>query len=191
MELDRVAKITVQTLRFHRRSSRATDTDLPDALTTVLPLFNSRLRHIEAEVVTRLRPTPKVLVYESEIRQVIANLIGNATDALVEKGRLFLRATPATHPVTGLAGVAVTVADTGSGIERESLPRIFEPFFTTKGQTGTGLGLWVSLEIVERHEGTLRVRSRRASPGKASGTVFRLFLPYTSSAVEADREPVE
>jgi signal transduction histidine kinase len=191
VELDRVAKITVQTLRFHRRSSRATDTDLPDALTTVLPLFDSRLRHIEAEVITRLRPTPKVLVYESEIRQVIANLIGNATDALVEKGRLFLRATPATHPVTGVSGVAVTVADTGSGIEPESLPKIFEPFFTTKGHTGTGLGLWVSLEIVERHEGTLRVRSRRASPGRASGTVFRLFLPYTSSAVEADREPIQ
>jgi signal transduction histidine kinase len=191
VELDRVAKITVQTLRFHRRSTRASETDLPDALTTVLPLFDSRLRHIEAEVLTRFRPTPKVLVHDGEIRQVIANLIGNAVDALGESGRLYLRATPATHPVTGVTGVALTVADTGSGIERESLPRIYEPFFTTKGHTGTGLGLWVSLEIVERHEGTLKVRSRRKLPGGSSGTVFRLFLPYTSAAVEADREMSE
>ncbi len=178
IELDRVAKITVQTLRFHRRSTRAVQTDAEDLVATVLPLFDSRLRHCEAVVERRFRPASRVLVHDGEIRQVVANLVGNATDALGEGGRLLLRTSPARHPRTGAPGIAITVADTGSGISRDALPHIFEPFFSTKGNTGTGLGLWVSLEIVERHEGILRVKSR-----KGDGTVFRLFLPRTSAAV--------
>ncbi len=178
VELDRVAKITVQTLRFHRRSTRAVETDAEDLVATVLPLFESRLRHCEAVLERRFRPAARVLVHDGEVRQVVANLVGNATDALGAGGRLLLRTAAARQPRTGAAGIAITVADTGSGISREALPHIFEPFFSTKGNTGTGLGLWVSLEIVERHEGTLRVRSR-----KGAGTVFRLFLPLTSAAV--------
>ena len=178
VELDRVAKITVQTLRFHRRSTRAVETDAEDLVATVLPLFDSRLRHCEAKVERRFRPAPRVLVHDGEIRQVVANLVGNATDALGEGGRLLLRTAPARDPGTGSPGIVITVADTGSGISADALPHIFEPFFSTKGNTGTGLGLWVSLEIVERHEGTLRVKSR-----KGAGTVFRLFLPLTSAAV--------
>ncbi len=179
VELDRVAKITVQTLRFHRRSTRAGQTDPEEFAATVLPLFESRLRQSEVSIERRYRPAPKVLVHDGGIRQVVANLVGNATDALSGGGRLLLRTAPARHPRTGVPGVAITVADTGSGISPEALPHIFEPFFSTKGNTGTGLGLWVSLEIVERHEGTLRVRSR-----KGTGTVFRLFVPLTSTAVE-------
>jgi signal transduction histidine kinase len=70
----------------------------------------------------------------------------------------------------------LTVADTGSGIAPATLDRMFEPFFTTKGTGGTGLGLWISQEIVNRHQGVLRVRSRRAP--QSSGTVFTLFLPF-------------
>ena len=179
VELDRVAKITVQTLRFHRRSTRAGETDAGELVETVFPLFESRLRHCDARVERRFRPVPKVLVHDGEIRQVVANLVGNATDALSAGGRLLLRTAPARDARTGAEGVAITVADTGAGISPDALPRIFEPFFSTKGNTGTGLGLWVSLEIVERHQGTLRVRSR-----KGDGTVFRLFLPKTSAVVE-------
>lgn len=183
IELDRVAKITVQTLRFHRRSTRATLADLHDLVVTVLPLFDSRLHHLDAQVVPRFRPAQQALIHDGEIRQVIANLISNAVDAIPETGRLFLRTSPATHSVTGVPGVAITVADTGIGIEPENLKRIFEPFFSTKGATGTGLGLWVSLEIVERHHGTLKVRSRHSATGTACGTIFRLFLPLTSDTV--------
>ena len=183
VELDRVAKITVQTLRFHRRSTRATLADLHELVVTVLPLFNSRLQHLEAQVIPRFRAVPEVLIHDGEVRQVIANLISNAVDAINEKGRLYLRTSPTTHPVTGVPGVTVTVADTGIGIEPDNLQRIFEPFFSTKGATGTGLGLWVSLEIVERHHGTLKVRSRHSATGVACGTIFRLFLPLTSDTV--------
>jgi len=178
-ELDRVAQITVQTLRFHRRSSRPVETDLADLVASVLPLFESRTRLLHATVDSRFRPSPRVVVHDGEVRQVVANLISNATDALGEDGRLGLRIAPACHPRTGVAGVVLTVADTGHGMTPETLARIYEPFFSTKGATGTGLGLWVSLEIVEKHGGTLHVRSRVATPQRSGGTVFRFFLPLT------------
>ena len=96
-----------------------------------------------------------------------------------KNGRLLLRIAPACNPRSGLPGVVITVADTGHGMSAETIARIYEPFFSTKGATGTGLGLWVSLEIVEKHGGTLRVRSRHSEPGRPGGTVFRFFLPLT------------
>lgn len=68
------------------------------------------------------------------------------------------------------------VADQGGGMSRATLTKLFNPFFTTKGITGTGLGLWVSKEIIERHRGAITVRS--SQKGGASGTVFRVFLPF-------------
>jgi signal transduction histidine kinase len=76
---------------------------------------------------------------------------------------------------TGRRGVVLTVADTGTGMSPQTLAKVREPFFTTKGDKGTGLGLWISQEIVDRHRGVLRVRSSQAVGG--SGTVFTLFLP--------------
>ena len=184
-ELDRVAQITVQTLRFYRRSTRASSTDMEELVGSVVSLFSSRTRQLQASILTRFRPLPRVLVHDGEVRQVLANLVGNAIDALPESGRILLRGSPATDPVTGARGVAITVADSGSGMEPQTLARIFEPFFSTKGTTGTGLGLWVSQEIVEKHAGTLRVRSRVASSGRQPGTVFRLFLPLSSNATDS------
>ena len=125
------------------------------------------------------------MLSDGEVRQVIANLISNATEALGERGQLLLRLAPSTNPKTGASGVTLTVADTGVGIEADLLQHIFEPFFTTKGATGTGLGLSVSIEIVEKHQGSLRVRSRRASSGRPGGTVFRFFLPALAHEPEA------
>ena len=114
---------------------------------------------------------------DGEIRQVLSNLVGNAVDAMRSTGgRLLLRSRAATHWKTGRSGVLITVADSGSGMSSRTLSRIFEPFFTTKDIAGTGLGLWISREIVERHSGVLRVRSRQ-SP-QPSGTAFTLFLPF-------------
>jgi signal transduction histidine kinase len=103
---------------------------------------------------------------------VIANLVGNAIDALEDGGRIVLRTACGHDWKTGGAGIRLTVADNGTGMDGATLARIFEPFFSTKGITGTGLGLWVSREIVEKHQGHLRVRSRLGV-----GTVFSLFIP--------------
>ncbi len=90
-------------------------------------------------------------------------------------GRLLIRSRGGTDWQSGRKGLVITVADTGSGISAQAMSSIFEPFFTTKGIQGTGLGLWISHEIISRHQGALRVRSSQKE--HASGTVFQLFLP--------------
>ncbi|HEY1809600.1 MAG TPA: HAMP domain-containing sensor histidine kinase, partial [Acidobacteriaceae bacterium] len=118
-----------------------------------------------------------------ELRQVFANLIGNALDAMTPGGgRLTVRGRRITR--SGTPGVRVTVADTGSGIAPDALRHIFEPFFTTKEATGTGLGLWVSDQIIRKHHGTAQVRSCAAGPD--TGTVFTVFFP----ADGLQREPL-
>ncbi len=184
-ELNRVAQITVQTLRFYRRSSRPTVTDIHELINTVLTLLDSRLRRQHIEVVRDRRPIPLVMAHEGEIRQVLANLIGNAIDAVGEGGCITLRKIPSHDWKTGRSGIRISVADDGTGISPEALGRIFEPFFSTKGITGTGLGLWVSNEIVERHHGFIRVRSRKATPAQRGRTVFSLFLPIENDLPEA------
>ncbi len=171
-ELNRVSQITVQTLRFYRGSTRQDATDVRELIETVLTLLDSRLHRAGITVVREFRAKASVMAQAGEIRQVIVNLVGNAMDAMVAGGRLILRTAPALNPKTGAPGIALTVADTGSGMDEATQARIFEPFFSTKGITGTGLGLWISQEIVGKHEGTLRVRSR-----VGAGTVFRMFLP--------------
>ena len=176
-ELDRVSQITVQTLRFYRASTRPALTDIQDLIQTVLTLLDSRLRAQKIEVVRDLRARPSIYAHDGEIRQVVANLVGNAIDALPHGGRIVIRAAESRDWRHNSPGVVITVADTGAGMDPETRTRIFEPFFSTKGNTGTGLGLWVSSEIAAKHQGRLQVRSRRAaSPGQTSGTVFRFFF---------------
>ena len=181
-ELDRVSQITMQTLRFYRQSTRASKTDVHDLIATVLALLEQRMIRHGVHVERRFRDTPTILIRDGEIRQVIANLLGNALDALAEDGRLLVRTACAHDWRTGRDGIRITVADNGTGMDQDTQSRIFEAFFSTKGITGTGLGLWVSREIMDKHDGHFRVRSRLGR-----GTVFTMFLPYEGSeaAVEA------
>ncbi len=182
-ELDRVAQITMQTLRFYRRSTRPAQTDVHGLLESVIAIFEARLLRAGIEVDRRFRPVPTVFAHDGELRQVLANLIGNAMDALPEGGRLILHTAPSSH--AGRRGVAISIADNGTGMDAGTLKRIFEPFFSTKGITGTGLGLWISHEIIERHSGAMQVRSRRADPTGPGGTVFRIFIPTAPDPVPA------
>ncbi|MGI4854345.1 MAG: ATP-binding protein [Janthinobacterium lividum] len=176
-ELDRVAQITVQTLRFHRQSSRPAPTRLSDLVETVLALFDSRMRRQNISVQLRFRATAPIHAYEGEVRQVIVNLLGNAIDAMPGGGCIHVRTSVTCDWHTATSGTALTVFDRGSGMSLETLGRLFEPFYSTKGITGTGLGLWVSKEIVDRHHGYIQVRSRPALEGKPGRTIFRVFLP--------------
>jgi signal transduction histidine kinase len=88
-----------------------------------------------------------------------------------------------------MTGVRITVADTGTGMPPEVLRRIFEPFFTTKEALGTGLGLWVSAEIVSKHNGKIRVRSRVWGEDGKGGTVFTVFFPLTVEHGAAAEKP--
>jgi PAS domain S-box-containing protein len=176
-ELRRMAAITNQTLSFHKQVSAPKTVTCDELLESVLRIYHGRIVNSKIRVEHRHRTGEGLLCFDGEIRQVLNNLVSNAIDAMHGNGgRLLLRSRAATHWPSGEKGVVITVADTGSGIKPEILHRIFEPFFTTKGQSGTGLGLWVSRDIVNRHKGAFRVRSSQR-PGR-SGSVFTLFLPF-------------
>lgn len=174
-ELARVAEITKQTLRFYREPSQPTATRITTVLDSVLMLFGQRLVSSEIRVERNERaPSATVLSSPGELRQVIANIIGNAIDAMRTGGRLRIRIAQARQ------SVRLTMADTGVGIPKEVLPTIFEPFVTTKGETGTGLGLWVTAEIIKRNGWKIRVRSC-SRPGR-SGTTFSIVIPTLASS---------
>ncbi len=176
VELRRVSAITNQTLRFHRQSSKPKPVTAGDLLDATLPLYQGRLLNAQVAVESRDRAHRAVTCFDGEIRQVLSNLIANAIDAMSPKGgRLLIRSREGRDWKTGRLGVVLTVADTGSGMSPYTLSKIFEPFFTTKGNQGNGLGLWISREIVDRHRGVLKVRSRQLP--ECSGTAFVLFLP--------------
>jgi signal transduction histidine kinase len=175
-ELTRVSQIATQTLRFHRQSSRATPTRVYEILDNVLALYHGRTLNAGIKVVKQYHETTALTCFADELRQVFANLISNAIDATPSGGTIVVRKRERTDWRTGRRGVRVTVADSGQGMSAETKRRIFEAFFTTKGNTGTGLGLWVSHGIVEKHGGIFKVRS--SQDAKHHGTVFSLFIPY-------------
>ena len=178
-ELARVSEITLQTLRFHRQQNRPTQIDLADLIGTVLSLYTGRLMVRGIALETRMKPTPPVMCLEGEIRQVLNNLIRNAVDAMINGGKLYVRVRPG-HNRHHREGVSMTIADTGEGIIPHILEHLFEPFHTTKELTGTGLGLWVSKGIVDKHGGCILVRTRRTAP---HGTVFSLWLPADGAEI--------
>ena len=178
-ELLRVTEITLQTLRFHRQNSRQSDVDLAELLRALMTLYAGRLLVRNIMVELKLIPSPRVLAMEGEIRQVVNNLVRNALDAMSEGGHLLIRLHPQQNWHNGRKGVRLAVADTGEGIHPAIEARLFEPFQTTKELTGTGLGLWVSKGIVEKHGGRIRTRTQR---GPAHGTVFTVWLPVDGGA---------
>jgi len=177
-EVRRISEITQQTLRFYRQSTLPARTSLSELLDSVLRLHQGRLRNLRIAVEKKYDSNTDLYCFAGELRQVFANLIGNAIDAMPAGGRLVIRAHRSRDwKSPEKLGVRFQVADTGSGMAAEVRKRIFEPFFTTKEITGTGLGLWVSSEIVAKHKGSMRVRSRPEATGDRSGTIFELFFP--------------
>jgi PAS domain S-box-containing protein len=182
-ELSRVSQIASQALRFHKQQSSAMATDMVELLDSVLTLYRGKMARNKIQVKLEKEDCPHLVCYAGEIRQLLANLVGNATDAMPNGGTLRLRVRPVTdwrHPEPGLR---VTISDTGHGMAADVRRRIYEPFFTTKGEIGTGLGLWVSAGIVEKHKGSMHVRSR-ADLGK-SGTTFTVILPISGAPLRA------
>ncbi len=177
-EVRRIAEITQQTLRFYRQSTLPARAKMTELLDSVLSLYHGRFNTIGLKVEREYDPDLDLFCFAGEIRQVFANLVGNSIDASSSGGRLLVRARRSRNWKEPLQrGVRFTTADTGVGMEPEVRRRVFEAFFTTKEVTGTGLGLWISSEIIVKHHGMIHVRSRAAGPGKTSGTVFQFFIP--------------
>ena len=181
-ELQRVSHITTNTLQFNRQKSVPEPVDISGMMQSVLDLYRGRLKQagIQVSVDTRDCPSPDVL--GGEIRQVFANLVGNALDAIGQGGRLRIRIRSSWNWQTNQNVLRITVADDGHGMSAETRKHLFKPFFTTKESTGTGLGLWISADIIQRHGGVVSIRSSAAGPFR--GTTFCVLLPLPESNVE-------
>jgi PAS domain S-box-containing protein len=185
-ELSRVTEISGQTLRFYRKSTTAVETDVAELLDSLLHLFYPKFARRNLHVSTDLRAVPIIHAFPNELRQLFANLISNAIDATPPGGRIRIECAPGSDwRQKNVRGVCVVVADTGSGISDEIRGHLFKPFVTTKGDAGTGLGLWVCDDIVQRHAGRLRLRSKTVG---RTGTVFLIFLPAGVAPVPQSSE---
>lgn len=184
-ELERIQQIVDLTLRLHRAPSTPSLNDVSEIAASALMLFRARLR---ARQIVEDADMKKVVAYCSagEIRQALVNLIGNSIDAMPDGGTLSVRAS--TVSFDGRSYARLTIGDTGGGIPAEIRSNLFTQFFTTKGSRGTGLGLWLTQDIVQRNHGRLKFRSRTSAP---SGTVFSIYLPArppTESSAPVDRD---
>lgn len=172
-ELARVSEIASNTLRFHRDPKGISRVGMSALIQSVMGLFQRRIAIRGVEIDLSCDEEIEVKAYQGELRQVLVNLIGNALDAMPEGGRLHINCRTFSQAVGSLTPrVEVSIADTGCGMAPEVLERAFEPFYTTKGNAGTGLGLWLSREILKKHGFTLKVRSKLQQ-----GTVFSISMP--------------
>jgi PAS domain S-box-containing protein len=180
-ELDRVAHITRQTLGFYRDTSSPVRFNVAETLEDLLLLYEKRFESRRIELVKQYDKALEITALAGEIRQAFSNLITNAIDAMPDGGKLMLKISKAREwRGSGLSGIRVTILDTGSGIEPKHRRNIFQPFFTTKTDVGTGLGLWITRGIVEKHRGTIQMKSRTGQ--NCHGAAFSIFLPAEYAA---------
>lgn len=176
-ELRRIAQITRSTLGLYReRDTTPGAVNLSEMIENLLMFYQRQVQSLGVKVEKRFDSAGRVVGVSGELRQVIANLVANAIDALSVVGtKLKLHVyESADWRNLGKRGIRLVVADDGPGINTETQANLFRPFYTTKGQKGTGLGLWVSQGIVTKHGGSIRLRSRT---GTGHGTCFAVFLP--------------
>jgi PAS domain S-box-containing protein len=173
-ELDRVSHIAKQTLEFYRNGKTSGPMDIAQPIKAAVALFSRKAEAKGIDVSVEYRTSAKIFGFSGELRQVFANLIDNALEA--GSTAIRIRVSPSFDPAHGnRAGVSVAVADNGLGIPAASVSKLFQPFFTTKEEKGTGLGLWVSRGIIQKHEGWIRMRTSTGRPHR--GTTFCIFLP--------------
>ncbi len=178
-ELMRIAHITRQSLGFYREFSEATSNSVSALIDSVVDLLQAKIRANGALVEQQCQEHLRVTGIAGELRQVLANLLANSLDAVGPDGRIVVRASACVDPRNGGRRVRIAVADGGTGMAAETTKRIFDPFFTTKGTVGNGLGLWVCKQLVEKHGGSIRVRS--SMKGERRGTTFSVLLPQDAA----------
>jgi signal transduction histidine kinase/FixJ family two-component response regulator len=183
-ELQRVAHIARQSLGFYRESNAPALTSVNALLDSTIDLLKGKINEKQAVIEKDWRDNVQITAVAGELRQAFSNLLANSLDAIDFRGRIRIRVS-ASMPAQrrpaeqGTHSVRITFFDDGRGIHPTVRNRIFEPFFTTKGTVGTGLGLWVTKQIVDKHGGAIDVRSR--STGTVKGTVFSIVLPIEAS----------
>lgn len=179
-ELRRAAQIARRTLGFYREPNCRMAVTISSVFQELATLYHYQMKDKSVRLKFRSADESAAVIANSgEMRQLFSNLLANSIDAVGEAGTVHIRVGKRSL-VSGRPTLRITVADTGKGIERQNLHRIFEPFFTTKKNVGTGLGLWICEQIVRKHGGQIRVRSRLGR-----GTVFTVRLPAAAAAFAA------
>ena len=178
-ELKRIAHITQQSLGFYRESNAPAIVGVDVVLESAIDLMKSKIKTKGAVIENDSDGAVEVNAVAGELRQVFANLLANSLDAIDDGGRVRLHVCQGPNFEDGHSSVQVVVADNGKGISESSQHHIFEPFFTTKGTVGTGLGLWVTKQIIEKHHGTIGMSSCTKGPNR--GTVFTVVLPVAAA----------
>lgn len=182
-ELSRIVQISKQTLTFSRDTRAPVRIQIAELIEEVLGLHARRIGDKGLRVVRQYETYESITMFPGEMRQVLSNLISNAIEATSNRGRIVIRIRHARQwSGQGVRGLRLSIGDNGAGIPEDVRSRLGEPFFTTKGQSGTGLGLWVTRSILKRYGGYLQLRSS-VGPER-HGTVFSLFLPLNLRPLE-------
>jgi PAS domain S-box-containing protein len=184
-ELGRTLQISRAMLSLYRESPMPVQVNLEELIGSVLLLLDRKMRDQSIQVEQSFTHPVHVFGFPGELRQVFTNLIANAGEAAGPHGHVRIRVRPAS-PQDGRAGTIVEIADSGRGIAPHVEKKLFQPFMTTKGERGTGLGLWVSLGIVQKHGGTVRISN--STEGDLRGAVVRVYLPERSAQAKAEEE---
>jgi signal transduction histidine kinase len=183
-ELSRVSQITKQMLSFHRDAKRPEDFCVTDVLDGILVLFSAKLRERRIRVVRQFYCPGWMVAYPGELRQAFVNLISNAVDAMPQGGCLTLKVRERPGRV---AHLCVSIADTGQGMSRERIKSFGELFATTKGESGTGLGGWVTRKLLSKYGGALKIYSSQQE-GR-SGTVMKICVPHPFARITGNTRP--
>ena len=177
-ELERVSTIARQTLGYYRDIGAPVAVYVHDLLQNVLAVYRPKAFAANVVIDARFEHTEAIHLSKGEMLQVLSNIVANSLDAMPRGGTLHLSTTTASRH--GQPGIQICIRDTGGGIPAEHLTRIFEPFFTTKGEVGTGIGLWVAKQLVEKRGGYISI-SNSADIGQ-TGTSAEIFVPFSLPA---------
>jgi two-component system, NtrC family, sensor kinase len=178
-ELARIARITKQSLAFHRESAHPVVVDVGELISEIISLFGKSAMLRRVNLVCSLQPAVTVCGFPGQLTQVFGNLVRNASEASPPGSEVVIRVRSIRR--AGREGARITIHDRGPGIPAEIREKLFDPFFTTKELKGSGLGLWVSKALVTKHEGTIRFRS--SDRANRSGTTFEVFLPAGAASI--------
>ena len=178
-EIARMSTITKQTLQFYRDPVTPSAINAREMLEDVLRLFATRLASKRIRWTLQVEGTIVFQAIKGEIRQVLINLIGNSIDAVQPGGEI--EASARLVAEDGRQMVQIEVCDNGSGLTEAQASKLFQPFFSTKGSHGTGLGLWVSKGIVEKHAGSIWLGSVGNNGTGQQRTKAAVLLPVEAA----------
>jgi PAS domain S-box-containing protein len=174
-ELERVSYIARQTLGYYRDDGTPSPVVVRELIEHVLAVYQGKLTSAAIAAECQFENLPDLIASKGELMQVFSNVVANAIDAMPKGGVLRVR----THRRLDPDGIEVEFRDNGVGIQKDDLGKVFEPFFTTKGNHGTGIGLWVVKQLIEKRGGQITLTSSREP--MATGTAITIFLPIVGS----------